>query len=179
MAGPAPSARRSFLNSSAAAVVILVTGQPWESALNPKNLSSWLISALAEPSSPPSAWDSTTDSDSLRTSALKALYWLPSTDAHKFLTVLNNDAPPNESPTALLARASRAAKDLLPPLMRKYQSLLQAEARESAHDQFVRQESDFDQFLDGANLTRESYAGRGELEADPPTVVDAWGNVQG
>jgi hypothetical protein len=40
MAGPAPSARRSFLNSSAAAVVILVTGQPSDPALNPKNLMS-------------------------------------------------------------------------------------------------------------------------------------------
>jgi hypothetical protein len=60
-----------------------------------------LISDLAEPSSLPSAWDSITDSDTLRTTALMALYRLHSTDAHKFLTVLNNDAPPNESPTAL------------------------------------------------------------------------------
>ena len=47
------------------------------------------------------------------------------------------------------------------------------------NDQFIKQESDFGPFLDGANLTRDSYAGRGELETDPPTVVDAWGNVQG
>jgi hypothetical protein len=93
--------------------------------------------------------------------------------------VLNNDAPPNESPTALLARANRAAQELLPHLIRKYRSLLEAEARESAHDQFIKQESDVDQFLDGANLTRDSYAGRGELEAESPTVVDAWGKVQG
>jgi hypothetical protein len=137
-----------------------------------------LISALAEPSSLPSAWDSTTDSDTVRTSALKALYRLPSTDAHKFLTVLNNDAPPNESPTALLARANRAATELLPRLHREYQSQLEAEARETTHDQFIKQESDFDQFLEGANLTRDSYAGHGELEADPPTVLDAWGNVR-
>ena len=80
-----------------------------------------LISDLAEPSSLPSAWDSITDSDTLRTTALMALYRLHSTDAHKFLTVLNNDAPPNESPTALRFRASKAAKDLLPRLLRKYQ----------------------------------------------------------
>lgn len=57
--------------------------------------------------------------------------------------------------------------------------LREAEARETAHDQFIKQESDFDQFLEGANLTRDSYAGRGELEAESPTVVDVWGNVQG
>jgi hypothetical protein len=120
-----------------------------------------LISDLAESAALPSSWESISDTDTLRTAALKSLYRLQSTDAHKFLTVLNNDAPPNESPTALLARANRAAQELLPHLIRKYRSLLEAEARESAHDQFTKQESDVDQFLDGANLTRDSYAGRG------------------
>jgi hypothetical protein len=137
-----------------------------------------LISDLAKPSSLPDAWKPSTDADALRTSVLKNLYRLNSSDAHKFLALLNTEAPPNESPTALLARAHRAAQELLPRLILKYQSLAEAEARKTAHDRFIKQESDFDQFLEGANLTRDSYAGRGELEADPTTVLDAWGNVR-
>jgi glutamine synthetase adenylyltransferase len=137
-----------------------------------------LISDLAKPSTLPSAWDSTTDSDTLRTSALKALYRLHSTDSTKFLTVLNTDAPPNESPTALLARAHRAAQELLPRLIRKYQSLLEAEARETAHDRFLKNESAYDLCLEDAALTRDSYAGRGEIESDKPLHLDAWGNVR-
>ena len=137
-----------------------------------------LISDLAEPSTFPNAWDSTTDSDTLRTSALKALYRLQSTDAHKFLTVLNNEAPPNEAPVALLSRANRAAQELLPRLIRKYQSLLEAEARETAHEQFLKAETAFDPFLEDASLTRDAYAGWGEIEPEKPLLLDKWGNVR-
>jgi hypothetical protein len=135
-----------------------------------------LISALAEPSSLPSSWDSTTDSDTLRTAALKSLYRLPSTDAYKFLTVLNNDAPPNEAPVALLSRASKAAKSLLPHLLRKYQDLAEAATRETEHDKFVRQEASFDPFLEDANLSRDAYSGRGEVEPEKPLHLDHFGN---
>jgi hypothetical protein len=135
-----------------------------------------LISDLAEPSTLPNAWESTTDSDTLRTTALKALYRLQSTDAHKFLTVLNNDAPPNEAPVALLSRANRAAQQLLPHLIRKYQSLLEAEARETAHERFLKDESAYDPFIEDTLLTRDAFSGRGEVEPEKPVRLDRFGN---
>jgi hypothetical protein len=92
--------------------------------------------------------------------------------------VLNNDAPPNESPTALLARANRAAQQLLPHLIRKYQSLLEAEARETAHDKFITNESEYDPSVEGTNFTRDSYSGRGEVEPEKPLQLDKWRNVR-
>ena len=78
-----------------------------------------LISDLAEPSPLPVAFEPAVDTDAFRTLVLKALYRLGSTDAQKFLSVLNLEAPPHEAPGALLLRASRAAAALLPCLLRK------------------------------------------------------------
>jgi hypothetical protein len=136
-----------------------------------------LISDLAKPSSLPSPWESITDSDAFRTSVLKDLYRLNSSDAHKFLTVLNNEAPPHEAPGALLSRASKAAVELLPLLLRKYRALLEAEARETEHDKFMNHESDYDPFVENTHFTRDSFAGRGAVEPDTPLKLDRWGNV--
>jgi hypothetical protein len=136
-----------------------------------------LISDLAKPSTLPDAWTTSTDSEPFRTTVLKSLYQLRSSDSQKFLTMLNNDAPPNESPTALLSRAHRAAQELLPRLILKYQSLVEAETRETAHDKFMKTESEYDPFVEGTNFTRDSYAGRGELEPEKPIRLDRFGNI--
>jgi hypothetical protein len=137
-----------------------------------------LISDLGKESSLPDAWTPSTDADVFRRFALEALYRLNSSDSRKFLTVLSTEALPNEAPAAFLSRASKAAKDLLPHLLRKYRELCEAEALETAHNKFINSESDYDPFVAGTNFTGDSYAGRGELEADPPTALDAWGNVR-
>jgi hypothetical protein len=90
--------------------------------------------------------------------------------------VLNAEAPPHETNTAFLARAHKAAVDLLPRLLLKYQKLLEAAARETAYDQFLNNESAYDPFLEDANLSRDAYAGRGEVEPDKPVRLDGFGN---
>ena len=135
-----------------------------------------LISRLAQPPELPDAFTASADTDILRTEILKALRRLPSTDVDKFFAVLNAEAPPHETNTGFLARAHKAAKDLLPHVLRKYQSLLDAAARETSHQRFVKDESAFDPFLEDANLSRDAYAGRGEVEPDTPLKLDRFGN---
>ena len=136
-----------------------------------------LIVRLAQPPALPDAFTQSPDTHASRTAILKALYRLPSTDAVKFLSVLNSEGLPNESSSSLLSRAHEIAKAMLPRLLREYQLQLDKEAAQTEHDRFLKNESEYDPFVEGTNFTRDSYAGRGELEADPPTVVDAWGNV--
>jgi hypothetical protein len=135
-----------------------------------------LISDLGNEPSLPDAWTPSTDADVFRRFALEALNRLNSSDSRKFLTVLSADAPPNEAPTALLSRASKDAKDLLPHLLRKYRELCEAEARETAHDKFMKHESEYDPFVEGTNFTRDSYSGRGEVEPEKPLHLDHFGN---
>jgi len=93
------------------------------------------------------------------------------------LSVPNLDAPPNESPSASwLVRTGRERPSPAPAL--QYQTLLDAEKGETTHDKFPDNEANCDPFLEGTNFTKDRYSGRGELEADPPTVLDRWGNVQ-
>jgi hypothetical protein len=138
-----------------------------------------LIAELAKPSVLPNAWgDASGDSETVyRTAILRALARLGSSDARKVLTVLADAAPPNETAAAMLVRANRAARELLPALLCEFQSRLNAEAAETNHDNFIRMESDSDPFLENANLTRDSFAGRGEIEPERPGKVDPWGYV--
>lgn len=140
-----------------------------------------LIAELARPSLLPNNWDDSTSGDSetvYQTAVLNALKKLGSSDARKFLTVLADAAPPNETAAAMLVRANRAARELLPVLLREFQSRLNAEAAETNHEKFVRKESDSDPFLgNDTHLTRDAFSGRAEIEPERPAKVDPWGYV--
>jgi hypothetical protein len=136
-----------------------------------------LITDLAEPSALPDAWTPSPDSDSSQSAALKSLYRLGSSDSRKFLTVLNTEAPPHETTDAFLNRVHKAAAQLLPHLVRKYQELVRAAAIETEHEKFIKVESEYDPFLeDTNNLTRDAYSGRAEIEPETPVKVDGFGN---
>ena len=49
---------------------------------------------------------------------------------------------------------------------------------ETNHSKFLRSQAESDPFIDGANLTRDAYAGRGDAEPEQPARLDSWGNVQ-
>jgi hypothetical protein len=122
----------------------------------------------------PDGWTSSTDSNSSQSAALKSLYRLGSSDSRKFLTVLNTEAPPHETADAFMSRASKAARQLLPHLLRKYQELVKAAASETEHEKFINAESEYDPFLeDTNNLTRDAYSGRAEIEPETP-VKGRW-----
>jgi len=135
-----------------------------------------LIYDLGKDSSLPNGWTPSTDAD--RSAALKQLSRLNSSDSRKFLTVLNTDAPPHETEAAFNSRTSKAARQLLPHLLRKYQELVKAAASETEHEKFINAESEHDPFLEDTTfLTRDAYAGRGEVEPEKPLQLDSWGNV--
>ena len=140
-----------------------------------------LIAELAKPSVLPSGWDDSASGDSetvYRTAILNALARLGTSDARKFLTVLADAAPPNETAAAMLVRANRATKELLPVLLREFQSRLNAEAAETNQEKFVRKESDSDPFLgNDTHLTRDAFSGKAEIEPERPAKVDQWGYV--
>jgi len=141
-----------------------------------------LIAELAKPSVLPNSWDTSppgTDSEAAyQTAILTALAGLASSDARKFLTVLADVAPPNETAAAMLVRANRAARELLPALLREFHSRLNAEAVETNHEKFVRKESDSDPFLDNdTHLTRDAFSEKAEIEPERPAKVDPWGYV--
>jgi hypothetical protein len=71
------------------------------------------------------------------------------------------------------------AKALLPELLREYLAAQAAKAREINHDQFLRQQAASDPFLgEDAHLTRDAFAGRGDVESEQPAELDAWGHVR-
>ena len=140
-----------------------------------------LIAELAKPSVLPNGWDDSASGDSetvYRTAILNALARLGTSDARKFLTVIADAAPLNETTRAMLARVNRTARELLPVLLREFHSRLNAEAAETNHEKFIRQESDSDPFLgNDTHLTRDAFSGRAEIEPERPAKVDPWGYV--
>jgi hypothetical protein len=80
-----------------------------------------------------------------------------------------------ESPDSLLLRSHQMAKSLLPQLLRDLQ-IKQSAPAETSFERFVKDESAFDPFLENANLTRDAYAGRGEVEPEKPVRLDGFGN---
>lgn len=111
------------------------------------------------------------------TETLKAIYRLNHAPAHCFLASINVAGIPNEAPDSLLLRSHQMAKAPLPELLRDVKTK-EAATAETEHQTFVRQESSFDPFLEDVNLTRDAYAGRGEVDPDKPLLLDAWGNVR-
>jgi hypothetical protein len=136
-----------------------------------------LIYDLGKDSSLPNGWTPSTDTDRLRNSALKELSQLNTSDSRQFLAVLNSEAPPHETTDAFLARVYKAAAQLLPHLLCKFRELQIAEARETEKEKFLKNEAEFDPFLQDASLARDAYSGRGEIEPEQPLQVDRWGNV--
>ena len=140
-----------------------------------------LIAELAKPSVLPNGWDDSASGDSetvYRTAILNALARLGTSDARKFLTVVADAAPLNETTGAMLARVNRTARELLPVLLREFQSQLNAEAAETNHEKFVRKESDSDPFLgNDTHLARDAFSGKAEIEPERPAKVDPWGYV--
>jgi hypothetical protein len=126
--------------------------------------------ATCEPSNEPG-----TDNHRRWTDTLKAIYRMNHPPAHAFLASINLAGIPNEAPESLLLRAHQMAKGLLPSLLRDLQTK-EAGASETEHEKFVRQESSFDPFLENANLTRDAYSGRGEVEPEQPVRLDRFGN---
>jgi hypothetical protein len=112
------------------------------------------------------------------TVVLQGIYRLRDVQAHSFLAAINLAGLPNESPSELLLRAHQHAKQLLPQLLAEYREAKKKEAADTNKNKFLRQQAESDPFLQDANLTRDAYSGRGELEPDPPTLLDPWGNVR-
>jgi hypothetical protein len=111
------------------------------------------------------------------TAVLQALYRLRDDTAHAFLSSINLAGLPNESPTDLLSRSHRMARELLPGLVREYREAKAKADAQTNHNKFLQSQAEGDPFIDGANLTRDAYAGRGNAEPEQPAKLDAWGNV--
>ena len=112
------------------------------------------------------------------TETLKAIYRLNHSPAHSFLASINLAGLPNEAPAELLLRSHRMAKAYLPELLREYQAEKAKADAETNHTKFLRQQAVSDAFLgEDTRLTRDAYAGRGDVEPEQPAKLDAWGNV--
>ena len=111
------------------------------------------------------------------TAVLQGIYRLRDTQAHSFLAAINLAGLPNEAPAALLLRAHQHAKQLLPKLLAEYREIKRKEAGETNHNKYLKAQAECDPFLDGANLTRDSFAGLGDIEPEQPAKVDPWGYV--
>jgi hypothetical protein len=122
--------------------------------------------------------DPTVDDHANWLATLRALYRLNHVAAHEFLTRINNGASPNEAPTELLLRSHQMAKTFLPELLRQYRAEKAKAENETNHTKYLKAQGESDPFLQDANLTRDAYSGRGELEPDPTTLLDPWGNVR-
>lgn len=116
-----------------------------------------------------------TDNHQRWTDILKTIYRLDHPPAHAFLASINMAGFPNEAPDSLLLRSHQMAKALLPQLLRDLRTKESAPA-ETQHEAFVREESAFDPFLEDSTLTRDAYAGRGEVEPEQPVRLDGFGN---
>jgi hypothetical protein len=75
------------------------------------------------------------------TALLQAIYRLRDTQAHSFLAAINLSGLPNESPSALLARAHSHAKQLLPQLLAEYREIKKIEAAETNKNKFLREQA--------------------------------------
>jgi hypothetical protein len=112
------------------------------------------------------------------TATLKAIYQMPYEPAHAFLTSINLTGLPNESPAELLLRSHRMAKAYLPELLRQYQAEKAKSDAETNHTKFLHQQAESDSFLgEDTHLTRDAYAGRGDVEPEQRAKLDVWGNV--
>jgi hypothetical protein len=111
------------------------------------------------------------------TEILTAIYRMRYEPAHAFLSSSNAAGLPNESPAELLLRCHHMAKQLLPQLLREYRQQQAAKENDTNYAKFLREQADTDLFLDGANLTRDAYAGPGDVEPERPAKLDRWGNV--
>jgi hypothetical protein len=121
----------------------------------------------------------TIDEHARWTAVLQAIYRLRDIQAHAFLTSINNAASRNEAPAALLLRAHEMARTYLPVLLRQYQAEKVKAESDTNHDKFLRQQSESDPFLgEETQLTRDSFAGRGDAEREEPARLDAWGYVR-
>jgi hypothetical protein len=60
----------------------------------------------------------------------------------------------------------RAAQKLAAILLPAFQRAQAKEAGVTNHQKFLREAANYDPFLEGSNLTRDAYAGRGEVERD-------------
>jgi hypothetical protein len=136
-----------------------------------------LISDLAKPFTLPGSWEPAIGSDAFVTSVLEALYRLqPRTSTNSCPFPIWMLRPTKPLAPSWLVRTGRERPSPAPAL--QYQTLLDAEKGETTHDKFPDNEANCDPFVEGTNFTKDRYSGRGELEADPPTVLDRWGNVQ-
>jgi len=118
-----------------------------------------------------------TDEHTRWTEILKAIYRMTYQPAHEFLARINMSGLPNESPAALLTRAHQHAKQLLPLLLLENPEVKANAATETNYEKYVRREREFDPFLDGANLTRDAYSGKSQIEPEQKVTTDRWGNV--
>jgi hypothetical protein len=132
-----------------------------------------LISALASCG----ANEPGNDEHACWTETLKAIYRLNHPPAHSFLASINLSGLPNEAPAELLLRSHRTAKAYLPELLRQYQAEKAKSDAETNHTKFLQSQSENDPFIDGANLTHDAYAGRGDAEPEQLAKIDSWGNV--
>ena len=111
------------------------------------------------------------------TAVLQAIYRLRDVQAHSFLAAINLAGVPNESPSALLLRSHQHAKQVLPKLLVEYREAKRKEAADTNQNKFLRQQTASDPFVEGANLTRDAYAGLAEAEPEQAIKIDSWGNV--
>jgi hypothetical protein len=121
--------------------------------------------------------DPTVDDHANWLATLRALYRLNHVPAHEFLTRINKGASPNEAPAELLLRSHQMAKAYLPELLREYRQQQAAKATDTNKSKFLREQAASDPFVEGANLTRDAYAGLAEAEPEQVARVDRWGNV--
>ena len=109
---------------------------------------------------------------------MKAIYRLNRAPAHSFLAAINLSGLPNESASGLLLRSHLHAKQVLPKLLVEYREAKVNEAADTNKNKFLRQQAESDPWLLNANLTRDAYAGRGEIEPEQPAKLDAFGNIE-
>ena len=110
--------------------------------------------------------------------ALRAIWKQQTSIALAFLAAINRAGIPNESPTELLSRSHKMAKDLLPDLKKQYAMKPREAAAQTNREKFLQQKAEFDPFLgDDTLLTADAFSCQGEPEPDVPTFVDKFGNM--
>ncbi len=106
--------------------------------------------------------------------ALRALAQMQANPAvRNMMTKITNELP-DPTRDQILRRTRDYAKALLP-------SFLNAQAEEaglSNREKFLRERTANDPFLEGVNLTVDSYAGKSKMEPDDSPALDERGNVR-
>jgi hypothetical protein len=82
---------------------------------------------------------------------------------HKMLATVNREMPANGGTRDQVLHAAQKLSNLLVPAVRRAQAKAD---RETNHERFIREAGAVDPFLEGANLTRDAFSLRGEVEPD-------------